>query len=98
MSFGRGDIVVPESVEATALAIAQRANNDLFAATAGGAFDHATTAVSTTIPAALNTGITSTSSLLQLIAASTAEQDRINQNTQLINRVVYILEANGMTT
>lgn len=88
--FSRTDFVAPADVQKTALAIAQRyrgTGDSTFVPTASGAFDHGTTSVSTTIPAALST-----------TTISTQAQDRINQNTQLINRVVYILEANGMTS
>lgn len=87
--------------QAVALAGVERARLQAtvpFDPTASGAFDHATTAESTLIPAALAVGLSTTSSSGQLIIATTTIVDRLATLTGLLNRVVYTLEANGMTS
>lgn len=83
----------------TAVAITERLKmRAAFTPTAGGAFTHGTTVQSTLIPALLSLGITTTSSSGQLIAATTAMQDQINAIDEVMNRIVYTLEANGLTS
>lgn len=98
--FLRSDIAAPESVDATAAAIAQRAANAVaFSPTASGVFTHGTTAVETTIG---STGsfpvITSTLVTSDLGAACATLEGEVANSRKLLNRVVYILEANGMTS
>ena len=97
--IGRNDLELPRSVQDTALAIAQRqANVSLFNPKAQGPFIHSTTATSTNIALEANSSFTTGMSSGALITAASTMQDQINVNRHLINQIVYILEANGMTT
>lgn len=116
MVFQRPDFVKPQSVAKTAAAVAERLRSvtwSTFDPAAAGAFVHATTAVSTLIPALLLLGATSISSAVEgsfnlaitttspssdMFAAVIALANRANTLELLLNRVVYTLEANGMTT
>lgn len=101
MTFERKDFVTPASVPKTALAIAERLGSvgfSTFGPTAGGAFTHATTEVSTLVGLEANSSFTTSMTSGALIIATSAMQDQINLNRHLINRIVYVLEANGMTT
>lgn len=101
MTLARSEIVAPQPSDATALAIAERIKQRtlvLFDPTAGGAFDHGTTTVSTAIPPLVVLGLTTSVTSGNLIVATTTLEDRVNVLDKLINRVVYTLEANGLTS
>lgn len=83
----------------TAAAIAQRVKlRAEFTPAAGGAFTHGTTLESTLIPAPLSLGLTTAASSAALIAACTAIQDYVNSLDTLVNRMVYTMELNGLTS
>lgn len=95
----RSDIVAPRGVADTAMAIAQRqASITPFDPTAVGPFIHSTTNTSTNIALEANSSFTTSMSSGALITAASTMQDQININRHLINQIVYILEANGMTS
>lgn len=102
-AFLRIDVEPPESVEATAAAIAQRLNlvssSTAFEPTANGTFTHGTTAVESTIASsAVFPTITSTLVTSDLGQACANLQNLVISAFKLVNRVVYTLEANGMTS
>lgn len=99
-AFLRTDIEIPESVSATAAAIAQRvASATEFSPNAVGTFTHATTAIETTIGSTASFPvITSTLVTSDLGAACASLETEVSNTRKLLNRVVYILEANGMTS
>lgn len=88
------------SSEAAAFAQAERTRraSDPYAPVAGRQFTHMTTIESTLIPPALGLGITTNISSGALIAVTTAIETRCDSLVTLINRIVYILEVNGMTS
>lgn len=98
-TFARSDIVAPRSVQDTALAIGQRAASaTIFTPTPTGPFDHGTTMVATRISSDVASALTTSSTVADLLTASSGLQTQINSLWHAINRVVYDLEANGLTS
>lgn len=98
--------VVPPTTGASALALAADARARYapppFDPTAVGPFTHNTTAISAVIGATLSTthftGSATIMTSVDLVSACSTMLDEINSNRLLINRLAYILEANGMTS
>jgi hypothetical protein len=104
VSLNRTDIVQPSGSSAISLAVDQRARYapEPFDPTAVGAFTHNTTGINTVIGATLSSthfpGSATIMTSADLVAACSTMMDEVNSNRLLINRIAYILEANGMTS
>lgn len=61
-------------------------------------FTRATTATESNIPTTLVLALSTTSSSGQLLAATTALEDRMNVAMGLINQIVYALQSNEFAT
>lgn len=61
-------------------------------------FTHLTTVVDTTVQNTFSLGLSTTTSIVQLIVATTTLQDRVNQLTQLVNQITYVLKANHLSS
>jgi hypothetical protein len=71
---------------------------DAFEPVANVDFTHLSSAVESTIPAALVLGLTTATSSGALIAATIALGDRMNILQNLINQVTYVLSTNGLSS
>jgi hypothetical protein len=107
VSLVKRDIVAPnESVDALALAIEQRvrhADNPIpFEPTAGGAFTHATTSTTRVISATPSSTLFTASATAMtsgdVVTSCSQLVTEVGTNRMLLNRIAYILEANGMTS
>lgn len=103
VNFSRSDFVTPAGSSAAALAVGERLKSAPapFSPTVVGPFTHLTTSIETTISTAISSTMFTSATAMSsgdVVTACSTLVSQINENRLLLNRVIYILEANGMTS